>query len=125
MREQRTIPELREKLRFLMSSEIARAIGKYNASEKSFGNATIGREALRYIRHVQQRAGSLNATHELKISERCKFRIDMPQWRTGSAKEFIDEYERLQRHIPQERRTDLELARAPDIEPEPAPMPGL
>jgi hypothetical protein len=125
MPERRTIPQLREKLRFLMRSEIARAIGKYNASEKSFGTVTgISREALRHILHKAQHP-QLNDTHELKIAECCKFRIDMPQWRTGTAKEFISEYERLKRHNSQQRRTDLELERTPDIIPEPSPIKGL
>jgi hypothetical protein len=125
MPERRTVPQLREKLRFLMRSEIARAIGKYNASEKSFGTVTgIGREALRHILHNAQHP-QLNETHEQKIAECCKFRIDMPQWRTGTVKEFIAEYERLKRHNSQERQTDLELAIGPDIDPEPSPIKGL
>ena len=121
--EQRTIPELKEKLRSLMKSEIARAVGRYNNTVNSFGEATdIGRDTVRNILGPKKNE-TLREDHERKLVTHCKFRIDMTEWRTGTAKEFIAAYEH--RQAAHDRRTDFELTRGPDIEPEPSPIKGL
>jgi hypothetical protein len=121
---QKTIVELRKKLEFLRSSPVARVIGKYNGSTRSFGEATIGRESLIYILNKKNN-DTLNEDHEIAFANTCKFDKNWPSWQTGSTAEFISAYETHHKNSIRPRRTNALLARGADIEPEASRIRGL
>jgi len=111
------IKDLQEKLRALCASVIAQRVGDYRGNDSAFGKATIGRDSLRSI--LNRRTCEIDAAHERTLAEVCQFRVDWPEWQTGTAKEFIERYEREHQHGPegranpistvQERQTGLRL----------------
>lgn len=120
---ERTIPDLKGKLARLRDSGIAQQVGGYHGNDTSFGNATIGRSALRSL--LTKNASTIDLEHERKIADRCKFKIDWPPWQTGAACDFIDAYERIHRNEIQTQRTDVLLVKGAPHPPEACKIKGL
>lgn len=120
----RIIPELRQKLRGLMQSQIAQKVGGYRGNLNSFGNATIGRPAMRSLLEVKK-ASAISEDHERIVAKCCRFAVDWQPWQIGKASEFIAHYERMHRLGAASRPTNVMLAKGPEVEPEPSPIKGL
>lgn len=119
----RTIVELQKKLTALIKSDVAKRIGGHNGTENSFGEVTIGRSALRSLR--KKNSPKIDVDDERKIADVLRFRIDWPQWQTGTAEQFIAEYERHHRNSAPVRDTSALLVKGPPEPPELGRIKGL